>query len=260
MSGTSKQLGYISEKTQQAPCGAYIFHGQELYLMCLYSHKDSWSFHKGRYWRKCLLNWICGQRPYLQFCLSVCLSVSPVCLFSVMKTVCSIELSRWSTNSSSFLVLKDFLGSLWIPLKHCLTPFLSQDTCCSLRAIKLTEWNLASRRKPPTTNCQCSFPSISFKVSKCSLSMGYSKKKIVLETKLWHTSHFNSFWIVSTREHKSLETAMLFYFLLSIMPWKSPGQGLWLLLVFYHQWRSLAWMHKIMIQWPGGQWALDNYI
>lgn len=114
------------KKTQQGPCGAYIFHGQEMYPMCLYSHKDSWSFHKERYWRKCSLNWTCGQRLYLQFCLSVCLSLLclSVSLFSVMKTVCSIELSRWSTNSSSFLILKDFLGSLWIPLKHYLTPFL----------------------------------------------------------------------------------------------------------------------------------------
>lgn len=90
-----------------------------------------------------------------------------------------------------------------------------------------------------------------WRVSKMLSICGPLQKKIVLETKLWNTSHFNSSWIVSKGEHKSLEAATLFYFLLLIMPWKSPGQGLRHLLIFHHQWSSLAWMHKIMLQWPG---------
>lgn len=81
-------------------------------------------------------------------------------------------------------------------------------------------------------------------------------KRATSETKPWSTSHFHSFWIVSKGEQKSLEATILFYFLLLIMPWKSPGQGLWHLLVFYHMWSSLAWMQKVVAQWPGdnGGW------
>lgn len=43
-----------------------------------------------------------------------------------------------------------------------------------------------------------------------SIYVPFEKKKIVLETKLWNTSHLNSFWIVSKGEHKSLEAARYF--------------------------------------------------
>lgn len=113
--GTSRHLGYISEKNQQGSLPSWGLHFrltaivsyvllQPETLMVLSFKKVLKKMFPGlNLWTTCLNS-----------ILYLCLSVS---LFEVTRTVCSTELSRWFTDSRGLLIFKDFLGSIWIPLK-----------------------------------------------------------------------------------------------------------------------------------------------